>query len=270
MGLMHFSFLPQSLGFHTNVSVILPNDHSEGKSYVDRYKNIKPFKTMYLLHGGGGNALDWTRYTSIERYADQYQVAVVMPEVGGLSFYSDMVYGYDYYTYMTKELPMVMECFLPLSNKKEDRLVAGLSMGGYGAFKWAFDQPDFFHAAANLSGFSFIMDVFHPEKGFAGQEANKKNGAVELNWGGLDKLEGSISDTKYMIDYAVENKRSLPKLFAAIGTEDFSYSNGKAYLQYAREKGLEIHYEEMPGQHEWKVWDVMIEAFMKWALSENE
>ena len=135
MGLMHFSFLPQSLGFHTNVYVILPYDNS---------MDIKPYKVLYLLHGGAGNAQDWTRFTSIERYAEEHKIAVVMPEVGGSSFYADMVHGYKYYSYLTEELPMVLNCFLPLSDRREDRFVAGLSMGGYGAFKWAFDKQNIF------------------------------------------------------------------------------------------------------------------------------
>ncbi len=121
MGIMHLSFLPKTLGFHTNVYILLPYDSS---------KEIKSYPVLYLLHGGGGNAQDWIRYTSIERYADENEIAVVMPEVGGNSFYGDMVHGYKYYTYLTEELPMVMNCFLPISNEQKDRFVAGLSMGG--------------------------------------------------------------------------------------------------------------------------------------------
>jgi S-formylglutathione hydrolase FrmB len=46
-----------------------------------------PSKTLYLLHGRGQDALSWTRYSSLERYAEQYNVAVIMPEVTR-SFYS--------------------------------------------------------------------------------------------------------------------------------------------------------------------------------------
>jgi UDP-N-acetylmuramyl pentapeptide synthase len=34
---------------------------------------------------------------------------------------------------------------------------------------------------------------------------------------------------------------------------------------YAAEKGVEIHYEEMSGGHDWNVWDAMIQKFMAWA-----
>lgn len=257
MGMLHFDYLSQILGYHTNIYFILPACTHEGKA---------PAATLYLLHGGGGNGMDWIRYTSIERYADKYNIAVVMPEVDGSCFYADMKHGYNYFTYLTEEVVAVAEGLLPVNKEPEKRLVAGLSMGGYGAFKWAFHRPDFFGAAANLSGISFIMDIFGGD-GFAAKDAEDKCGPVVLNWGSLDELRGSMSDSKEWIDKAVREGTKLPKLFAAIGTEDYSYKLSCDYLQYCKEQGIEVHYEEMPGQHEWSVWDTMIERFMAWALA---
>ena len=256
MGMLHFDYLSQVLGYHTNLYFILPACTHEGKA---------PAATLYLLHGGAGNGMDWMRYTSIERYADKYNIAVVMPEVDGSCFYADMKHGYDYFTYLTEEVVAVAEGLLPVNKEPEKRLVAGLSMGGYGAFKWAFNCPDFFGAAANLSGISFIMDIFGGN-GFAAKGAEDKCGPVALNWGSLAELEGSMSDSKEWIDKAVREGIKLPKLFAAIGTEDYSYKLSCDYLQYCEEQGIDVHYEEMPGQHEWAVWDTMIERFMAWAL----
>lgn len=59
--------------------------------------------------------------------------------------------GNDYWEFVSEELPIVARVLLPLSDKREDNFVAGLSMGGYGAFKMAFWKPEFFAAAASLS-----------------------------------------------------------------------------------------------------------------------
>jgi putative tributyrin esterase len=261
MGLMHFSFLPQSLGFHTNVSIILPHDSS---------KQIKPFKVLYLLHGGAGNAQDWIRYTSIERYAEEHQLAVVMPEVGGQSFYADMVHGYQYYTYLTEELPMVLNCYLPISDKREERFVAGLSMGGYGAFKWAFDKPEYFAAAGNFSGFSFLDEILNEDMGPLSKEAKRgEKGICSLVWGSYEDMLGTKNDTRFMVDNAISNKHDLPRMYAAIGTEDFSYELGKRYIKFMRERGIEVNYVEMPGNHEWKVWDTAVNDFIIWALEKR-
>ena len=258
MGMLHFDYLSQVLGYHTNLYFILPACTHEGKA---------PAATLYLLQGGAGNGMDWIRYTSIERYADKYNIAVVLPEVDGSCFYADMKYGYKYFTYLTEEVVAVAEGLLPVNKEPEKRLVAGLSMGGYGAFKWAFNRPDFFAAAANLSGLSFIMDIF--QKGVGTKDAEDTCGAVALNWGSLEELKGSISDSKEWVDRAVREGTKLPKLFAAMGTEDYSYKFTQSYLQYCKENGIEVHYEEMPGTHEWSVWDTMIERFMAWALEER-
>jgi S-formylglutathione hydrolase FrmB len=257
MGLMHFSFLPQSLGFHTNVSIILPYDSS---------KEIGSYKVLYLLHGGAGNAQDWIRYTSIERYAEENNIAVIMPEVGGQSFYADMVHGYNYYTYLTEELPMVLNCFLPISSKREDRFVAGLSMGGYGSYKWAFDKPEYFSAAGNFSGFSFIDEILSKDVGSLSKEAKLgEKGICGLAWGSLENMLGTKNDTRYMVSNAVKEKFDLPRMYAAIGTEDFSYDLAKRYIEYMRSNGIEVTYEEMPGAHEWKVWDTAVNQFIIWA-----
>ena len=68
------------------------------------------------------------------------------------SFYTDEAYGNRFWTFLSAELPSIVHPFFRLSDRREDRFVAGLSMGGYGALKWALRQPDRFGAAASLSG----------------------------------------------------------------------------------------------------------------------
>ena len=257
MGFMQFDYLSTVLGYHTNVYYILPACTHAGKA---------PRATLYLLHGGAGNGLDWMRYTNIERYADEAEVAVVMPEVDGECFYTDMKFGYPYFTYLTQEVPAITETLLPVNKEADKRLVAGLSMGGFGAFKWAFNCPDFFYAAANLSGFSSIVDLFGDSNSRAYKEKDKPDSIISLDFGSLEELAGSIDDSKHWVDQAVQNQTKLPKLFAGIGTEDFTYKFGKDYIDYMKAKGIEVHYEEMPGGHEWKVWDEMIQRFLKWSV----
>jgi putative tributyrin esterase len=265
MGLVHFNFLPRSLGYHVNVRLILPVDLPEGGSPPRAGEAVVPLRTLYLLHGGGGNSLDWLRFTNIERYAERHRLAVVMPEVEGSCFYSDQAYGQKYFTYVSEELPLAMECLSPLSRRREDRFVAGLSMGGYGAFKLAFRKPGSFAAAANFSGISFIADIFK-----AGAIAGDENGRsiVEANWGSLEALEGSLDDTRFLVDRAAREKASLPRLFAGIGIEDYGYRYTIEFLGYAREKGLDIAFEEVPGGHDWVAWDRLVERFIEFIYSD--
>lgn len=81
-----------------------------------------------MAHGLSDDHSIWLRRTSIERYAAQYGICVVMP-CGDKSFYTDMKYGNRYYTYFAKELPGIVREFFHVSDKREDNYIAGLSMG---------------------------------------------------------------------------------------------------------------------------------------------
>ena len=77
--------------------------------------------------------------------------AAVMPD-GDRSFYTNLPHGRNYYDYVAKELPKIMETMFPLiSSAREDRFIAGNSMGGYGALKIALREDGAFAAAAPLS-----------------------------------------------------------------------------------------------------------------------
>lgn len=256
MGVLRYTFYSRILGKQMQLYAILPEKVQKGEL---------PDATLYLLHGGGGNAEDWLRFTSIERYADERNMAVIMPEVDGTCFYADMKYGYPYFTYLTEEIPALAEHLFPVNQERRRRFVAGLSMGGYGSWKWAFAAPQFFGAAANLSGISFVTEIFK-EGGFAFDEKQGCNPLVVRNWGSLEALTGSISDSKFWADHAAEQKVNLPALYAGIGTEDFSYEDSRRYLKYCKEKGLEVHSLAISGKHEWMVWDKLIPDFMDWAV----
>ena len=154
MALIQCHFFSEVLGLSTSMTVILPQQTlgqigMSGKARGDKHP------TLYLLHGLSDDDSIWLRRTSIERYVAGLGLAVVMPNVHR-SFYTDMEYGGRYWTFLTEELPAVARSFFPLSDAREDNFVAGLSMGGYGAFKWALRHPDRFAKAASLSGVTDI------------------------------------------------------------------------------------------------------------------
>ena len=115
------------------------------------------------LHGHADDHTSWQRFTSIERYAEGLNLAVVMPAVH-LSFYNDMAHGGKYWQFISEEVPAVVRDLFPLSSERKDNFVAGLSMGGYGAYKLASTYPERFAAAASLSGALDIRAVVDPRK----------------------------------------------------------------------------------------------------------
>ena len=142
MALLSWNFHSDTLGISASANVILP------QAAVEKGEKLP---VLYLLHGLSDDHTNWQRRTSIERYADPLGLAVVMPAVNR-SFYANMAHGPRYWDFISEELPQLAQSFFPLSDKRADTFVAGLSMGGYGAFKVALSHPDRYAAAASLSG----------------------------------------------------------------------------------------------------------------------
>lgn len=247
---INIKFESEILKSKTKVNVILPSLNYD-----------KKLKTLYLLHGGDGSADDWLNCSEVESVAKEAGIAVIMPEVGGESFYCDMYDGENYFTYMDTELVDKMEMMFPLSEGGEDRYVAGLSMGGYGAVTWGLVKPEKFAAIGNFSGASDIVKLFGTPGGpFTKEQLDEK---VMRIWGGLDKLKGSECDTIHMLEQTGKKGKPYPELFAGVGTDDFVYGAVQDYMDAAKKYGVDIHYEEMPGGHEWKVWNELLKRFVK-------
>ena len=103
MACIRMSLRSRVLDVDTVVNVVIPYDH------FDREGRPKPFtRTLYLLHGLRQNADAWQRMSSAERFANYYGYALIMPDAQR-SFYTDMAHGPRFFTYLTEELPEIMQ-----------------------------------------------------------------------------------------------------------------------------------------------------------------
>lgn len=264
MGLINYTFFSHVLREQVRVSVVLPtySPWSSKDSLEDYYKVGKKYKTLYVLHGGSDDCTSYYRNTGIERYADNNNFALVMPEVKN-SFYSNMKYGPNYFDYISKELPSVMESVFPLSDKSQDRFVVGNSMGSHGAFKWVLNCPEFFNAAAGMSG---VGDA--QEMGFLEGRAKGRAGDA---FGNLEDYKGSMNDFKKLAKDLVESGKRIPRLFSCCGTEDPYYQGTVLFKEYADEIGIPLTYETGPGGHTWEFWDLWLTRVIDWmGLSAKE
>ncbi len=251
MALIHANFFSVSLGMERQVDVILPQE-ANGIGQKGKEGSGK-VPVLYLLHGASDDQTIWQRRTSIERYAVAKGLAVVMPSTD-LGFYTDQKYGYDYFQYFSKELPDLINEFFPMiSEKREDTFVAGLSMGGFGAFKLGINCPERFSYAASLSGF---LDPV-----LAAENATRKPN--ENNFGTLEELRGSVNDLPAKLEEQLAKKVKLPRFFQACGTEDFLYAMNVKFRDTFKER-IDLVYFEEPGTHEWGFWDRNIQRVLDW------
>ena len=107
MAFLQVNFFSSVLGMCTAMNVILPQTTgTRGLIGVDTADVDVTYPVLYLLHGMSDDHTIWSRRSSIERYAAEYEVAVVMPN-GERGFYTDMVEGYRYWTMLSEELPYI-------------------------------------------------------------------------------------------------------------------------------------------------------------------
>ncbi|MFD0586602.1 alpha/beta hydrolase [Paenibacillus sp. GCM10027627] len=257
MALITCQFYSETLSMSTAMTVILPQQSGSQIGIDGRVGLAQKHKTLYLLHGFSDDHTIWTRHTPIERYVAELGIAVVMPNCHH-SFYTDMEQGGRYWTFLTEELPAVARSFFPLSEAREDNFVAGLSMGGYGAFKWALSYPDRFAAAGSFSG---ALDIVSHTKEFQAYEHLKR--AFQLIYGGRN-VAGTGDDLLQLLAREAGRDEAKPLLYQSCGTSDFLYEGNLTFRETCRDLGRELTYEEGPGDHNWAYWDEQIRAFLKW------
>ena len=173
------------------------------------------------------------------------------------SFYTDMEYGGAYWTFLTEELPAVARSFFPLSDAREHNFVAGLSMGGYGAFKWALRHPEQFAAAGSFLG---VLDIAERQKMSADSPFDRK---FQLVFG--DKpIEGTENDLFELLKRQAQSASSKPALYQCCGTEDFLYNGNVMFREACEQTDFRLTYDEGPGNHNWAYWDEHIQRFLQW------
>ncbi len=256
------NFYSKTLQKNANVIVFLPtlsaDDYLEGTKI--RYDAAGgKYQTLYLLHGSYGDCTDWTRFSGIERYAQKRTLAVVMPS-GENSNYVNMKDGEPYLRYITEELPQFLRTVFPLSQRREDTFIAGLSMGGYGAFRCALEAPDQYQVAASLSGALDIQALRTSEEAHAVKMPANYKAAV---FGDKFDITGTDDDLFSLLHKRVVEGAALPKLYMTCGTEDFIRPGNEKFFTAARMEGVDIRYDRAPGVHDWDFWDEHIRDVVK-------
>jgi putative tributyrin esterase len=246
MALIDCKFFSQTLGMSSTMRVILPETSASPAGHGHR--------TLFLLHGMSDDESAWTRGSNIETYAEARGLAVVMPNVHR-SFYSNMRYGYRYWDFVSGELIEKARAMFALSPKREDNFVAGLSMGGHGAFKLALRMPHVFAAAASLSGVADVTE-FRDVRALD----------YRLIFGESGPERGSEHDVFHLASELVRSDAPKPRLYQCCGTEDFLLAQNRQLRDHLQPLGFDYLYEEGPGDHDWKYWDRMIDRTLRWLI----
>ncbi len=261
MAVLSCEYYSLALQGFRSFTAILPLETPPQPDRLPGYLN-GPFPTVYLLHGYSGSRNDYIRRSGIDEWASQHQCAVIMPD-GGNRFYVDVEsLGEMAGTFAGEELVKVTRRMFRLSEKREDTLVAGLSMGGYGAIVTGLRYSDVFGGIIAMSSALITDDVA------SGAIAEHGLPGVPLAYyrtifGEPEKIPGSVNDPKALAGRCME-KAERPALFLSCGTEDPLYRNNLAFHEALNELGYEHTWWTDSGWHDFIFWNKALPAGLDW------
>lgn len=238
-------------------NVILPRDYLSSETKNKRYPVI------YLLHGLGGHYSDWHNRTKLADYSRQYEILIVTPE-GNDGWYTDSATlpANKYESYIVDELiPEVDRKFRTIQSR-EARAIAGLSMGGYGALKFAIKHPEKFILAGSMSGALDAANWTESDlKGFA------------WIWKTLTPVFGAPASSTRSANDILKLYRELPAvkvgqlpfLYLDCGTEDPLLNSTRKLAEVLLERKIPFQVRLLPGKHGWQYWDQQVVEILRLA-----
>ena len=243
-------FYSKYLAHQTNVCLLIPE--CNGKEPEGE------FPVLYLLHGRGDDCTSYVRNSCIERYAEEHRVLVVLPS-GETGFYVDGVNGKRFFSYMTKELPMVMRSWFPVSKDPGRTYITGLSMGAYGALKIGLTYPERF------AGIGIMSAAVRPDQFPDFAPTDEENDILHEDvWQAFGKGAMAPEDIPQELILARRREgRPIPPIRHYIGKQDMLYEMNDDFRRFALAEALDYRYEEWDGGHDWIFWDEALPVMLK-------
>lgn len=235
--------------------MILPSDNIH---FLQDSEEIvpQPYRTLYLLHGLYGSDDIFLANTSIQKFAEDNGIAIVIP-CGENSFYIDNEKAHAYYgEYVGQELLDITRNIFPLSDKREDTFIAGFSMGGYGAIRNGLKYSQNFSKIGMISAALITDDIAD-----YASDANvlRSRDFYESIFGDLESVKDSDKNPKYLIDRCDD----IPDIYMACGVNDFLYDKNVDFYEFLKSKNIDAEFVEAPGEHTWEFCDKHIKEFIK-------
>lgn len=185
------------------------------------------FPVLYLLHGGTQNHTAFPARTWFSRDIPDRHVIVVMPYLQPFVFGARGDQPALVEDFLGRELPEYIDANYRTVNDRRARAIAGISMGGYGAALLGVKRPDVFGVVGAIS--------------------------AALSTGGRP-ADVSASVAKLTPETA-------PYFFIACGTGDSVLPASRELDTQLRGRQIRSELHEVPGGHDWSVWDSQIRAF---------
>lgn len=275
MGRLRFNYRSEVLGKYIDITVVYPTDSYRcpvtpelsnrahkllTNEKPDYYGPGMKFQTVYLMHGGGDDDTLTYRYTNAEAFAQRNKVMLVTPNIAN-SFGANTRYGIPYMTFVTEELPTVIQTLFASSGKREDNFMMGYAMGGNVALAAAITRPDRYYACMDISGgIGMTMDPGVLRNELAGDHFRNFFPLYGATFGDSEGVEGSEFDLAAVAK--ANREKNLPdcKFILACGSKEFIRDRVENDVRVLREMDFDVEYLCAEGyDHDFGMWNDYIE-----------
>ena len=266
MALISVDFFSQSLMRTTTLEAILPFDSPGDAAAAERQgtpypRRRGPFRTLFLLHGISGNHTDLISESRIRHWAEQRNLAVIMPS-GYNAFYLDQPDSHNYYArFVASELVEVARTMFPLSSRREDTAIGGISMGAYGALRNGLAASETFGSIIALSSAMItgsLEQIVNDDLFFLSRPF------LQRTFGDLNAVHGSDKDPVRLAADVVYCDRPRPRVFLACGQQDPLLEPNRMLARELSGKGIPVEYREAAGGHDWDFWNALLPQALDW------
>lgn len=271
MSMMRFNYRSEILGHYVDVSVVYPTDNygcapnermpkRAHRGPIDPQKPVyqagMKFQTVYLLHGGGDDDTLTYRYSNVEEAAQRNHVMLVTPNIAN-SFGADTMYGIAYQTFLTEELPTVIQALFASSPAREDNFIMGYAMGGNAALGAAVNRPDRYVACMDISGgigMTFCADTLASE--LEGEHFKNVLPLYNHTFGWGKDVPGSAADLRAQVLQHRASGGLESKFIMVCGSKEFIRARVEGDVAAMQALDMDVEYICAQGyDHDFKLWD---------------
>lgn len=260
MALIRADFHSKYLGRNVILTAVVPVDKMNGDKLAPHRRG--PYRTVYLLHGLFGQDVDWIDKTHVVETAEARDVVVIMPSGEDGLYLNKPEINEWHGKFISEELVDFSRRLLPLSAKREDTALAGISIGAYTAVVNGLLRPDRFGSIIALSG------AFMRERVLDAVDSHSphKRATYERFFGDLDTVIGSDKDYSAIARrFKADPTLPRPRFYMACGEHDNLCQYNRDVAAELRDCGFDVTYHEPDiGAHEWPFWNAWIDCALDW------
>jgi len=242
MAVFSVSFLSDCLKRKVHFNAILP---------VDPFLPVTiklPLKTAYLLHGYSGSCDDWLVRHSLGSLSQKNNLAIIMPNSEN-HFYVDDVQREDFYgEFIGRELVDFSRKVFPLSDRRDDTIIGGISMGGYGSLRNGLKYNDVFGHVVAIAPAIILHEITGPE--FRPTIQGVQLGYYESVFGDLSTARERDVDVFWLSEKMKNEGAEFPNIYIACGANDKLVFENRRFHAHLMELGVPHEYVEGAGTHD--------------------